>query len=134
MCSIIDVLICTDETRTILTDENHCHQNVFIHFEPLGHTLQHKEANTEDEDSLEYLYQKARKKLQTKCGDDNECKASLDLNVDHRVPPYILPGSEEERRWLQAHPKARVVSFTFGTFTVLGPNCFAILITSSYYS
>jgi len=81
--------------------------NVFVHFEPLGHSLQHEEANTDDEESLEYLYQKAWKKLQSDCSDDEECKARVDLNVAKKVPHYIVPGSEEEWRWLQTHQKAR---------------------------
>lgn len=85
--------------------------NVFIHFEPLGHTLQHEESyHAEDEESLEYLYKQAWKKLQTKCSDDEECQARVDLNVaeERRAPHYIVPGSEEERRWMQTHPKARL--------------------------
>mmetsp|Transcript_30398 Transcript_30398/g.65643 ORF Transcript_30398/g.65643 Transcript_30398/m.65643 type:complete len:559 (+) Transcript_30398:70-1746(+) len=86
--------------------------NVFIHFEPLGHSLQREEEegrNGEDgEESLEYLYQQAWKNLQSKCQDDEECSRREDLNVGNRVPHYIIPGSEEERRWLQTHPKARL--------------------------
>lgn len=87
-------------------------QNVFIHFEPLGYTLQHEERNSEEEESLEQLYQQAWEKLKSKCGDDSECQSYWkgDLNVADKVPPYIIPGSEEEMRWLQAHPKARLVS------------------------
>ena len=83
-------------------------QNVFIHFEPLGHTLQHEQQNAESEQSLEYLYQKAWKKLQSKCSDDEECQSRVDLNVAKKVPHYIRPGSEEEMRWIQTHPKARL--------------------------
>ncbi|KAL7534919.1 hypothetical protein ACHAXR_006158 [Thalassiosira sp. AJA248-18] len=82
--------------------------NVFVHFEPLGHTLQHEEINQEDEQSLEYLYEQAWKKLQSKCSDDEECQARVDLNIVKKVPHYIRPGSEEEMRWLQTHPKARL--------------------------
>ena len=85
-------------------------QNVFIHFEPLGHTLLYEEENAEDEESLASLYQQAWEKLKSKCSDDEECKERVDLNVVDRVPHYIIPGSEEERRWVQTHPKARVVS------------------------
>ncbi len=91
---------------------------MFVHFEPLGHTLLHHEergddgARDDDEESLEELYMRAWKKLKTKCVDDDECRARVDLNVvsNTRVPHYISPGSEEERRWLQTHPKARLVS------------------------
>ncbi len=93
-------------------------QNLFVHFEPLGHALLHHEergdeARDDDEESLEQLYQRAWKKLKTKCVDDDECRARVDLNVvaNTRVPHYILPGSEEEGRWLQTHTKARLVRF-----------------------
>ena len=92
-------------------------QNVFIHFEPLGHALRHEEEcerDRDEESDLADLYERARKKLRTKCSDDGECKARVDLNVDHRVPHYIVPGSEEEWRWVQTHPKARLVSVLFG--------------------
>jgi len=82
--------------------------NVFVHFEPLGHSLQHEERNGEDEQSLEYLYKQAWKKLQSKCSDDEECQGREDLNVVKKVPHYIIPGSEAEMRWLQTHPKARL--------------------------
>ncbi|KAL3810428.1 hypothetical protein ACHAXA_005636 [Cyclostephanos tholiformis] len=93
--------------------------NLFVHFEPLGHALLHHEergdeARDDDEESLEQLYQRAWKKLKTKCVDDDECRARVDLNVvaNTRVPHYILPGSEEEGRWLQTHTKARLVTTT----------------------
>lgn len=89
-------------------------QNVFVHFEPLGHTLQYEEEdNSASEESLQSLYQQAWNKLQSKCSDDEDCKQRVDLNLKNKVPHYIIPGSEEERRWLQTHPKARVVRFCF---------------------
>ncbi len=97
-------------------------KNVFVHFEPFGHTLLHHEERAndddsrhdDDEESLEELYMRAWKRLKSKCVDDDECRARVDLNVvsSTRVPHYISPGSEEERRWLQTHPKARFVSLT----------------------
>jgi hypothetical protein len=94
---------------------SHALQNLFVHFEPLGHSLLHHEGRHDDkemEESLEELYHRAWKKLKTKCVDDDECRARVDHNVvaNARAPHYILPGSEEEGRWLQAHPKARFVS------------------------
>lgn len=88
--------------------EGRHYANVFIHFEPLGHTLRHDERNAEDEESLEYLYHRAWEKLQSKCQDDEGCARREDLNVAPRAPRYIVPGSEEERRWLQSHPRARL--------------------------
>lgn len=115
----IDIVVCIDLKQTF---HNTCSrvptfpQNVFVHFEPLGHTLKYEEENAEDEESLQNLYQKAWKKLQTKCSDDEDCKARVDLNVENQVPHYIVPGSEEERRWLQTHPKAKAVSCPFISF------------------
>ncbi|KAL7536960.1 hypothetical protein ACHAWF_005612 [Thalassiosira exigua] len=87
--------------------------NVFIHFEPLGHTLEYEEENAEDEETLERLYQRAWKKLQAKCADDEECEQRVDLNVESQVPYYIVPGSEEERRWIQTHPRSKADVTTF---------------------
>ena len=67
------------------------------------------EQDTEDEETLEYLYNEAWKKSQSRCSDSEECMARVDLNVAQTVPHYILPGSEEERRWRQAHPMAKLV-------------------------
>ena len=95
-------------------------QNIFVHFEPLGHTLQYEEEdNSASEESLQSLYQEAWNKLQSKCSDDEDCKQRVDLNLKNKIPYYIIPGSEEERRWFQTHPKARVVRFCFFTFFVL---------------
>ena len=87
-------------------------QNVFIHFEPLGHSLRHEEENSVDELSLENLYQQAWQRERRKCNErDKECLARLDLNVNAEAPHYILPGSLEEKRWMQAHPRAKLVRF-----------------------
>ncbi|KAL9184078.1 hypothetical protein ACHAXT_002164 [Thalassiosira profunda] len=82
--------------------------NVFIHFEPLGHTLRHEEQNGEGEESFEELYKQAWKRLQSRCDDEESCKRRQDLNVADEVPLYIVPGSAEEQRWIQTHPKARL--------------------------
>mmetsp|Transcript_25985 Transcript_25985/g.53611 ORF Transcript_25985/g.53611 Transcript_25985/m.53611 type:complete len:502 (-) Transcript_25985:168-1673(-) len=81
--------------------------NVFVHFEPIGHTLSHGDEEYEDEESLEYLYQQAWARRQLKC-EDIECQSRLDLNVYEKAPHYILPGSLEEGRWIQKHPKTRL--------------------------
>lgn len=97
--------------------------NVFVHFEPLGHTLLHEEQHYDEEvESLEYLYHSAWKKLKSKCVDDEECRTRVDLNVaaSTRVPHYIQPGSEEERRWLQTHPKAKLSHVTTATTSSSG--------------
>ena len=77
--------------------------NVFVHFEPLG--ISKNELPQDPNFHLAYLYQKAWKKQQAECNND-ECKLQIDFNMEEVVPPYILPGSEEEQRWIQNHPRA----------------------------
>ena len=77
--------------------------NVFIHFEPLGHSR--KDEQKEKKLDLNILYQQAWEKQQS----NNDCKLQLDFNVEEvKIPPYILPGSEEEMRWLQLHSHAKL--------------------------
>lgn len=90
-------------------------QNVFVHFEPIGHTLSHGDEDYEVEESLEYLYQQAWARRQLKC-EDIECHSRLDLNVYEKAPHYIIPGSLEEGRWIQTHPKTRLVRFSTCNF------------------
>ena len=88
-----------------------------------------EERIAEDEESLEYLYKEAWKKSQSKCSDTKECMAAVDLNVAPMVPHYILPGSEEERRWRQTHPKAKLVRvfvFSFYSTVTFSPLCLNI--------
>jgi hypothetical protein len=73
-----------------------------------------EEQIAEDEESLEYLDKEAWKTSQSKCSDTKECMASVDLNIVPTVPHYIVPGSEEERRWRQTHPKAKLVRLSGG--------------------
>lgn len=77
--------------------------NVFVHFEPLG--ISKNELSQEPNLHLAYLYQKAWKRQQAEC-DNDDCKLQIDFNLEEVVPPYILPGSEEEKRWIQNHPRA----------------------------
>lgn len=81
--------------------------NVFIHFEPLSHSTMQK--SIVDEQSLEYLYEQAYEKQKQQCDkDDEECNSRIDLNINERAPPYIVPGSLEEKRWIQTHPRAKL--------------------------
>lgn len=91
--------------------------NVFVHFEPLGHSLikgQRQEGG--EEDSLESLYQQAwerQKRLSTrKCGSDRQCqeKEHVDLNTFEVTPYYIIPESREGKRWRQTHKRAHLTS------------------------
>lgn len=85
--------------------------NVFVHFEPLGHGL--KNEQTIVDLNLGSLYKQAWEKQQSKCSKDNDdvvdCKLHTDFNMKEMVPPYILQ-SEEEKRWLQAHPYATLTN------------------------
>jgi len=87
--------------------------NVFIHFEPLGHGLKNEQTHAKVD--LSILYQQAWEKQQSKCSQDNDddCKLQIDLNMEEvKIPPYILPGSEEGKRWLQAHSYATLTKNT----------------------
>ncbi len=83
--------------------------NVFIHFEPLGHSRTNEQKAKLE---LNILYRQAwEKQQQSECSkdDDYDCILQIDFNmVEVKTPPYILPGSEEEIRWLQAHPQAEL--------------------------
>jgi len=75
--------------------------NIFIHFEPTGHSLRHN-ANIDLEDPTA----KYRKALQARHGGHE--------NANHEgLPPYILEDSEEGRRWHQSHPDNKRVSRRF---------------------
>lgn len=83
--------------------------NVFIHFEPLGQNAKKLDLNI--------LYRQAWEKQQSECSkdDNHDCKLQLDFNMEEvkihgqkKIPPYIIPGSEEEKRWLQAHSHAKL--------------------------
>jgi hypothetical protein len=72
--------------------------NIFIHFEPTGHSLRHN-ANIEREDPTA-MYRRA---LKNKHGGHE--------NAEHEgLPPYILEDSEEGRLWHQNHPDNKRVS------------------------
>ena len=79
--------------------------NVFIHFEPTGHTLRH-ESRENDEDAEE-LYAKARQMRED----------ASDSNDDLPLPSYILPGTPEEERWRQKNKRSvQAVSFFYSFF------------------
>jgi prolyl 4-hydroxylase len=66
--------------------------NIFIHFEPTGHTARHNSIYTSmdlDQD-VNAQYRQAVQKGHG--GHENE------------LPPYIVEGSEQGRRWKQIHP------------------------------
>mmetsp|Transcript_4822 Transcript_4822/g.7426 ORF Transcript_4822/g.7426 Transcript_4822/m.7426 type:complete len:477 (-) Transcript_4822:58-1488(-) len=82
--------------------------NVFIHFEPEGHSLRHnaKVGNA----NVDEKYKK-----------DSEKGLGGHEADQNGLPPYIIPGSPEESNWRRQHPKSRtkekVKSFQTGTTT-----------------
>jgi len=67
--------------------------NVFIHFEPTGHSLRHN-AKMDKTFDLNDNYIQSVKRRQG--GHEN--------NVPSGIPPYIIPDSEEADRWKYRHP------------------------------
>ena len=61
--------------------------NVFIHFEPTGHSLRHEDKLNGGD--AEEQYMKAKK------------KAKRNNSKEDDLPPYILKGTPEEARWRQ---------------------------------
>jgi len=67
--------------------------NIFIHFEPVGHSLRH---NAEQARGLDEAHEKYRESLSRGIGGhENEADG---------LPSYIVPGSPEETHWRQTHP------------------------------
>lgn len=89
--------------------------NVFVHFEPLGHGLKNEQTHAEEDLNLGLLYQQAWEKQQLECSkhdddDDDDCKLQIDFNMEEMIPPYIIPGSEEAKRWIQGHQHATLTN------------------------
>ena len=72
--------------------------NIFIHFEPTGHSLRHGDHAAAAE---------AARGAQDKIGvaGGHEMELADEPPSDGR-PQYIVPGSEEDKRWHRAHPNA----------------------------
>lgn len=66
--------------------------NIFIHFEPTGHTLRHVEKHGLEATDVDAQYKEALKKGHG--GHENDA---------HRLPPYILKNSETANEWLENH-------------------------------
>jgi prolyl 4-hydroxylase len=66
--------------------------NIFIHFEPVGHSLRH---NTKT-DAGGDVHKKYKDALNRGVGGHEVEQTGL--------PPYIVPGTPEEAHWRQAHP------------------------------
>ncbi|CAB9501183.1 Protein phosphatase 1 regulatory subunit 12A [Seminavis robusta] len=77
--------------------------NLFIHFEPTGHTLRHEE-KVEAEQKARMAKEKkkgswiSQYKLASKMGFGGH------ENENNGLPPYIIPGTPEEANWRRSHP------------------------------
>jgi len=79
--------------------------NIFIHFEPTGHTLRHNQKVEHGDVDKKYKESVAR-------GHGGHEAASDGL------PPYIIPGTPEETNWRRFHPnnkRSRQRSFSTGS-------------------
>ena len=97
--------------------------NVFCHFEPLGYSLREGQraiTDDDDDDFLARLYQSAwekqRRQIAETCQAKGQCHDGnelIDLNAMETAPYYIVPGSIEEKRWIQRHPRSTLVCNLF---------------------
>jgi prolyl 4-hydroxylase len=80
--------------------------NIFIHFEPVGHSLRHNYQYDDVDVHKKYSTSISRRQV------GHEAEQS-------GLPPYIMDGSEEAKRWRRSHPNdqpsSRVSSFTTGS-------------------
>jgi len=67
--------------------------NIFIHFEPTGHTLRHHGDIHDHDYDVDSTYRKAQAKGQGGHENDN-----------NGLPPYLIAGSPEEKNWRYSHP------------------------------
>lgn len=81
--------------------------NIFIHFEPVGHSLRHHNFETDAGVNVDEKYRDALKR-----------GAAGHETVADGLPPYIVPGTPEESHWRRLHPdgvKSKKRSFTTGS-------------------
>jgi len=82
--------------------------NLFIHFEPTGHSLRHNMGLDPQQHDVDEAYRNSFENLQA--GHEHENDA---------LPPYIVPGTPEDSRWRRSHPegfnKKKATSFTTGS-------------------
>eukprot|EP00542_Grammatophora_oceanica_P010096 CAMPEP_0194047048 /NCGR_PEP_ID=MMETSP0009_2-20130614/23530_1 /TAXON_ID=210454 /ORGANISM="Grammatophora oceanica, Strain CCMP 410" /LENGTH=470 /DNA_ID=CAMNT_0038692561 /DNA_START=131 /DNA_END=1543 /DNA_ORIENTATION=- len=68
--------------------------NLFVHFEPNGHSLRHGAGKDEDDPNTQYKKAVSR--------------GLAGHESDHSgLPPYLIPGSPEEANWRKRHPNAK---------------------------
>jgi prolyl 4-hydroxylase len=81
--------------------------NVFVHFEPVGHSLRH---NMQADADVQDVHAKYRDALQRGVGGHESDHGGL--------PAYIIPGSAEEQHWRAQHPdgiQSKQKSFATGS-------------------
>jgi prolyl 4-hydroxylase len=84
--------------------------NLFVHFEPTGHSLRHS-ADVEDLGQKD-VHERYKDALARGFGGHE--------NENSGLPPYLLPGTPEENHWRKQHPsghKSQQKSFATGTTT-----------------
>ena len=86
--------------------------NIFVHFEPVGHSLRHNQKLAQDE---RHVNEKYREAVARGVGGHEVDQGNSDL------PPYIIPGTPEETNWRRNHPsgqRSKQRSFATGTTQV----------------
>jgi prolyl 4-hydroxylase len=81
--------------------------NIFVHFEPVGHSLRHHNHETDAGEDVDEKYRDALSRR----------AAGHETQADG-LPPYIIAGTPEESNWRRSHPsgyKAKQKSFTTGS-------------------
>lgn len=82
--------------------------NIFVHFEPVGHTKRHHDHDTDAGEDVDEKYKEALAKGSGGHETDND-----------GLPPYIIRGSKEEAHWRATHPDGqktkKKASFTTGS-------------------
>jgi prolyl 4-hydroxylase len=71
--------------------------NIFIHFEPTGHSLRHN-AKVEGESSVHEKYREAT----------SRGAGGHEVDQAGGLPSYIIPGTPEEGNWRARHPNGQV--------------------------
>jgi prolyl 4-hydroxylase len=81
--------------------------NLFVHFEPIGHSMRHHSHKTDAGDDVDQKYREAL--MRGSGGHEND---------QDGLPSYILPGTPEEDHWRALHPNGaqpKNKSFTTGS-------------------
>lgn len=85
--------------------------NIFVHFEPVGHSLRHNAKMVADDKDVHQKYREAVAR--------GVVGHEVDQVDDHDgLPPYVIPGTPEEANWRRYHPtgeRSKQRSFATGT-------------------